>query len=159
MGFDYKTETTGLLQAGSSTFGKLLLRNAVAAMNDLGEAARTRIRVGIPRHGGDSLYNSIKLDRASLTNGAVFNVHTESPIAVFRELDTKPHVIVPANKKALRFTVGRTTVFATKVNHPGTRGLHNWQYTNQQVRLRLPWAIQAAVDATLNLQPYAKRYS
>lgn len=158
MPLNYETQLNGLLEAGSTAFGRLLLRNAVAALNDIGESARSRVRVGIPRHGGDSLYNSVKLDRAGISN-PVFNVHTESPIAIFREVDTKPHVILPVNRKALRFKVGRTLVFATKVNHPGTTGLHNWQYANQQVRQRLPWAMQAAIEATLNLQPYAKRYS
>jgi hypothetical protein len=116
------------------------------------------VRQGIPRHGGDSLYNSIKLDRATIGNPS-FNVHSESPIAIFREKDTKPHVIAAVNKKALAFTVGRTLVFAKKVNHPGTKGLHSWQHANQQLRLRLPWAIKSAIEASLNMQPYAKRYS
>ncbi|ADD81130.1 gp25 [Rhodococcus phage ReqiPine5] len=35
---------------------------------------------------------------------------------------TRPHVIRPkAGKKALKFNVGGRTVFAKKVNHPGTR--------------------------------------
>src|SRR6185503_17285440 len=127
--------------------------------NDLGEAARARVRVGIPKHGGDSLYNSIKLDRATISTGPTINVHTESPIAIFREVDTKAHVIAAVNKKALAFKIGRTLVFAKRVNHPGTKGLHNWQYADQQLRMRLPYAIHDAVEAALRMQPYAKRYS
>ena len=155
----YETQKIGLLATTPTAFGGLLNRNAVAAMNDLGVGGRARVRVGIPQHGGDSYWNSIKLDRATFSTGAVINLHTESPIAIFREVDTKPHVIVPVNKKALRFTMGRTIVFARKVNHPGTKGLHNWQYANQQLRLRLPFAVHDAVEAALKMQPYAKRYS
>ena len=36
---------------------------------------------------------------------------------------TAPHVITPKNAKALRFKVGGQFIFATKVNHPGTKGL------------------------------------
>lgn len=53
--------------------------------------------------------------------------------AAFVELGTKPHTIVPRNRKALRFAVGggatlagrprsgSSVVFAKKVNHPGTK--------------------------------------
>lgn len=34
---------------------------------------------------------------------------------------TKPHKIRPKTKKALKFNVGGRTVFATVVNHPGTK--------------------------------------
>jgi len=34
---------------------------------------------------------------------------------------TRPHVIRPVRKKALRFVSGGAVVFATSVNHPGTR--------------------------------------
>lgn len=37
------------------------------------------------------------------------------------ENGTPPHVIVPKRAKALRFNIGGRTVFATKVNHPGTQ--------------------------------------
>lgn len=34
---------------------------------------------------------------------------------------TRPHVIRPRRKKALRFTVGGRTVYAKRVQHPGNR--------------------------------------
>jgi hypothetical protein len=34
---------------------------------------------------------------------------------------TRPHVIVPRNRKVLRFKVGGKIVYARRVNHPGTR--------------------------------------
>lgn len=34
---------------------------------------------------------------------------------------TRPHIIRPRTKQALRFKVGGRTVFATVVHHPGTR--------------------------------------
>ena len=158
MGLEFETEKVGILNAPNA-FTSLLQRNAIAAMNDLGDSARARVRLGIPHHAGNSYWNSIKLDRATISTGATFNLHTESPIAIFREVNTKPHVIYPKNKKALKFTVRGEDIFAKQVNHPGTKGLHNWQYADQQVRQRLPFALQAAVDAALNMQPYAKRYS
>lgn len=41
--------------------------------------------------------------------------------AAYVEYGTKPHEIRPKNKKALRFRMGNTLVFAKKVNHPGTK--------------------------------------
>lgn len=41
--------------------------------------------------------------------------------ALFIQFGTKPHTIVPVNKKALRWVSGSQFVFAKKVNHPGTR--------------------------------------
>ena len=34
---------------------------------------------------------------------------------------TRPHVIFPRRARALRFNVAGRTVFAAKVNHPGTK--------------------------------------
>jgi hypothetical protein len=34
---------------------------------------------------------------------------------------TRPHVIRPRRAKALRFDMGGRTVFAKRVNHPGTK--------------------------------------
>ena len=56
--------------------------------------------------------------------------------AAYTEYGTRPHEIVPRAKKALRFApkgMGRLTgsprkggpvVFAKRVRHPGTRGMH-----------------------------------
>lgn len=40
------------------------------------------------------------------------------------EVGTKPHIIRPVNKKALKFVIGGETIFAKEVNHPGTEGSH-----------------------------------
>ena len=41
--------------------------------------------------------------------------------AVFVERGTRPHIIRPKRARALRFEVGGETVFAKKVEHPGTK--------------------------------------
>lgn len=64
-------------------------------------------------------------------------IGTNVEYAPFVELDTKPHIIEPKNKQALKFEVGRkqrlaagkspgqaNIVFAKKVQHPGTEGSH-----------------------------------
>lgn len=45
------------------------------------------------------------------------------PYAAIHEFGgrTKPHVIMPKNKQALKFIKGGKTIFAKKVNHPGSK--------------------------------------
>lgn len=45
-----------------------------------------------------------------------------APHALFVNFGTKPHIIRPKNKKALRWVVGNRFVFAKEVHHPGYRG-------------------------------------
>lgn len=52
-----------------------------------------------------------------------------SPIAIYVEEDTEPHIIEPKNKKALRWFDppggGKdAAVFSQRVHHPGTTGQH-----------------------------------
>ena len=45
-----------------------------------------------------------------------------APHAVFVHWGTRPHVIKPKNKQALRWPAGGAFAFAKVVNHPGYRG-------------------------------------
>lgn len=45
-----------------------------------------------------------------------------APHARFVQFGTRPHVITPSKKKALRWPAGGTFAFAKRVNHPGYRG-------------------------------------
>ena len=45
-----------------------------------------------------------------------------APHALFVQFGTRPHVITPSKKKALRWPAGGAFAFATRVNHPGYRG-------------------------------------
>lgn len=41
--------------------------------------------------------------------------------ALYHHEGTRPHIIKPKNAKALRFKIGRRTIYAAIVHHPGTR--------------------------------------
>lgn len=58
---------------------------------------------------------------ASVLGGQSVAVGSDSPIAPFIEYGTRPHTIRPRAARALAFDAGGGTVFATVVNHPGTR--------------------------------------
>lgn len=45
----------------------------------------------------------------------------DTPYARFVADGTRPHTIRPRTARALRFQVGGKTVFAMRVNHPGTQ--------------------------------------
>lgn len=45
-----------------------------------------------------------------------------APHALFVNLGTRPHIIEPKNKKALRWASGGRFFFAGRVKHPGYRG-------------------------------------
>lgn len=50
------------------------------------------------------------------------------------ESGTKPHVIRPKRARVLRFTASGAVVFARRVNHPGTAGLHMFANAGRQLR-------------------------
>lgn len=53
-----------------------------------------------------------------------FIIGTNVSYAEYVELGTRPHIIRPVNKQALKFKIGGKTIFAKSVNHPGTQGHH-----------------------------------
>jgi hypothetical protein len=153
------TRPAPLNKAGAGAFASQLKHNLTLALNDVGKSVHGRVRQPIKRHPGEeSLYNSIRLDRATVNDQQV-RIHTSSPIAVFRELDTKPHLILPRNKPMLAFNRRGRLIYAKRVKHPGTRGTHSWQHGSTAMRARLHWAYKYAAEGALTLKIYTKRYS
>lgn len=60
------------------------------------------------------------------SEGARVTARVDTDYARYVAEGTRPHEIVPRNARALRFTVGGRTVFATRVMHPGTQGNAWW---------------------------------
>jgi len=52
-----------------------------------------------------------------------FKLYANAEYAPYLEFGTRPHIIKPVRRKALRFIVNRKIVFAKKVKHPGTKPL------------------------------------
>jgi hypothetical protein len=75
----------------------------------------TPVRTGNLRHN-----NQVRLsERGLIVTGEVYN---SAQYAGFVHDGTRPHVIRPRRKKALRFILDGQVVIVKKVNHPGTRG-------------------------------------
>jgi Bacteriophage HK97-gp10, putative tail-component len=68
--------------------------------------------------------------------------------AVFVELGTKPHVIKPKYRKALRFPVAGGFVFSKGVKHPGTRARY---FLRKAVDKTLPTMVQEHVPNAIEL--------
>ena|SRR5438128_1943173 len=86
----------------------------------------------VPRRTGN-LARSIQIQSVSSTQAVVVAL---AGYAAYTEYGTRPHQIVPVRRKALRFAIGKNArlsgsprkgaavVFAKRVRHPGTRGMH-----------------------------------
>jgi hypothetical protein len=59
--------------------------------------------------------------RRTWTLRPMFTVGTNVDYAVMVHDGTRPHIIRPRSKQALKFTIGGQVVFAKVVHHPGTR--------------------------------------
>ena len=92
---------------------------------DLSQVAFEEAYKGASRHDKPSGTHALI---QSLFNGAVpggrFVGHDlrRAPQAEWVNMGTPPHVIMPKNKKALRWSGGGRFFFAKKVNHPGYIG-------------------------------------
>lgn len=120
-----------------------LVDSATVRLRSIPEDMRRRLRVAIVRDGKElarrvrgklsgtvlkvrsgRLLNSIKsemVENANTIYGRIYS--TGVPYAAIHEHggQTRPHVIVPRNAMALHFIVGGQSVFAMRVNHPGSK--------------------------------------
>ncbi len=82
---------------------------------------RTRYRRAAPYQTGDT---QDSVDIINFRTGGTelrCTAVATTPQAKFTDEGTRPHIIRPRNKKALRFRVGGRIVFATVVHHPGNK--------------------------------------
>ncbi len=77
---------------------------------------------GAARHNKTGALFQSLFNRAIPNGREVGHDTRRAPHAIFVQLGTRPHVILPNKKKALRWASGGRFFFAGKVNHPGYRG-------------------------------------
>jgi hypothetical protein len=119
-----------------------LERTAILRMS---QVAFDAMQDGAARHSkkGDlfaSIYN-----RAIPKGREVGHDPQRAPHALFVVFGTKPHVIRPKTKKALRWVSGNGFAFAGKVNHPGYRGDNYLQRAADEAVRQMPAIINAAI--------------
>lgn len=80
-------------------------------------------RIAADRHTKTgALVRSLKMRKTGPDRYAVEHDLQTAPHALFVHWGTKPHIIKPKNKKALRWVSGNGFVFAKIVHHPGYKG-------------------------------------
>lgn len=113
--FQGLSEATGTLQRLPAALERsTLLRMSQVAYDEAQRGAGRHNKTGALFQ---SLYN-----RAIPKGREVGHDTQRAPHAIFVLLGTRPHVIMPKTKKALRWAGGGRFFFAGKVNHPGYRG-------------------------------------
>lgn len=134
-------DPSGLLSA-ASTFLSRLSAGAQQASREQAEASRQHIAGGAywtPRTGKTGQSFRVEQDPEGL--GAV--LRSGRAVARFLDTSTRPHVIVPRRRDALRFIpAGGGIVFTRRVNHPGTKPL---RYLDAEATRAEP-ALLAAVE-------------
>jgi hypothetical protein len=136
-------------------------RNCEHTINSVMEAANRVVKEPLrrgARQPGDMrphLLDTITLKRASIKILSA-SVSTNSPIAIFRENNVRPHVIVPRNAQVLRFIPrgGGAPIFAKYVSHPGSAGTHSWRKAGEFVEENFQPLMKVAIDAALQGHTY-----
>jgi len=72
-----------------------------------------------------------------------------APYASHVEFGTRPHIIVPKNKRFLHWTVSGKSFFAKKVNHPGTPPRNYLRGAWAAIRPRVPKIAKAVIEQHL----------
>ena len=72
-----------------------------------------------------------------------------APYAVPQELGSRPHIIVPKNKRFLHWKVGGKSIFAKKVNHPGNPPKAYLRGAWAAIRPRVPKIAKAVIEQHL----------
>lgn len=83
---------------------------------------------------------------SSDASGATGELRATAEHASYVRDGTPPHEITPRRGRFLRFEVGGKTVFATKVNHPGTKPNDFWKRAAEKAEDVLEREAQRAAD-------------
>lgn len=112
---------TGISEASLSLRG-LMPHLTDKTILGLSQAAYDEAQIGAARHNKTGALVQSLFNRAVPGGREVGHDTRRAPQALWVNLGTRPHVIMPKNKKALRWASGGRFFFAGKVNHPGYRG-------------------------------------
>lgn len=113
--FEGLSEAAGTLRR----LPEALEKKTILRMSQVGYDEAQR---GAGRHNKTGALFQSLFNRAIPKGREVGHDPRRAPHAVFVQLGTRPHVILPNKKKALRWASGGRFFFAGKVNHPGYRG-------------------------------------
>lgn len=109
-------------KAIQETFKQFIPKVQKQGLARLGAAIHDDVKQRIGKHTkSGALEQSLRWIKAN-DEHVIYNDLQRAPHARFVHWGTRPHVIRPKKRKALRWPVGGTFAFAKKVNHPGYEG-------------------------------------
>ena len=111
------------IDAAKSSVVALTPSVAASALRQMSQVAYDSMQAGAGRHSrrGD-LFASVYNRSAGALRREVGHDPQRAPHAIFVVFGTRPHVIKPKEKKALRWASGGKFAFAKTVHHPGYKG-------------------------------------
>lgn len=121
--FSIKINGLDSLIANSKRAGPQFTQGLKVAMRDsvlLTQNNASKIVPGRFKNQTGNLRRSISQKVFGADKGLVF-VNDTAPYGEYVEFGTKPHVIRPKNRKMLAFKSNGITIFAKKINHPGSK--------------------------------------
>ncbi len=103
-------------------FAKLVPRAQSSAIAKLAKAVHDDVETAIGRHTKTgAMLQSLRWIKRDGEH-RIYHDLQRAPHAAFVHWGTRPHVIKPSKRKALRWTSGGRYIFARFVNHPGYKG-------------------------------------
>lgn len=159
---EFTVKASGALNMRPGPFKHLVNKNVSTAENDVMRPARDIAKKPIP-DGASGILKATRFERATMAKLET-RLENKHPLIGFVEERTKPHVIAPKTKPkivggkrkggVLAFKGKGGTVFATKVNHPGTKGKYSFLHAWEFFQATLQPSVQQAVDAAFMGQPF-----
>ena len=136
------------IEAIRATFTRLVPEAQTKVLKGLAQVAFDTAQQQVDTHTQTgALFDSVRQRKTEDGSWIVENDLQRAPHAVFVHWGTKPHIIRPRERKALRWTTGSGGktgyVFAKWVHHPGYAGD--------------PWLVQAADEAVRQFDAIVRR--
>jgi len=129
------------LSVDISKFGDKVIDNLIKAQRDTAKDLYKDVKTSAPGEG--EYRDSIQLSDTTYDGNAIrTSVYTDAMVydslgrgynlGELIECGTRPHIIEPARKSVLKFTVQGKTIFASHVFHPGTVANPHFQVSLQK---------------------------
>lgn len=96
---------------------RIMARKAASLTRRIAAQAKANVPVLTGNLGRSIQEDPIKITGTTVTTGVTATANYAAAV----HDGTRPHVIRPKNVSALKFQIGGRTIFASSVNHPGTR--------------------------------------
>ena len=130
------------LSVDISKYGDRVIDNLIKAQRDTARDLLKDVKVSAPVNTGayrdsiqmsDTTYDGNTIRTSVYTDAKVSDsLGREYNLGELIEYGTRPHLIEPATKQVLKFTIDGKTVFASHVFHPGTVANPHFQVSLQK---------------------------